>query len=478
MGWFHGAATVATGGAWSAVWHTHADTRKATGYRCSVCGSKIKNLGPAARSQNTGVERPLPAGSRSEASPPPAPSRLDAMLGGAVVHRRKRAGPVLAFAVALLGWAPLAAPPPAEAKPLIGFNENSFQYANPTPERKIARLGRLAGADVQRFVMRWPALQPLPGVWNWQSWDAAIAEMHDRGIRPLITLDGSPAWARTRGECGYTGNCPPAESQHRSFAEVARQVALRFAYADPIIEIWNEPNWKGQWQSQTGPDPARYARLFITASRAVRTATPDVPVLVGSLPLWHLPDESNGRKTISSFLDGFYAELRRHDFKLRRKDGLGLHAFIGPDETRRLDGRFGSTLAEMRSARDRFDPGRRIWITEAGLTTTGVEDVAVSPKEQASALLELMGQTDDRDIGAVVIHSLIESNAHENTDEKGFGLVTTGPLYAPKPAFCALLKEAGNRFRGCAKPIPDPSRCELVVGGRGRDIICGAGPWR
>ncbi len=61
--------------------------------------------------------------------------------------------------------------------------------------------------------------------------------------------------------------------------EFVATIARRYPKAS--IEVWNEPNYIGQWQS--GVDPARYARLLAAADQPSTRSTRRTPVYAGGL---------------------------------------------------------------------------------------------------------------------------------------------------------------------------------------------------
>ena len=99
--------------------------------------------------------------------------------------------PVALALVALALAAPAAASPYLQA----GIQDDAWlRYGPGTLEERIGTLDRL-GVDVVRYTLDWRELEPRRGGYDWSSADAVLRGLHARGIAPLVTLWGTPAWA-------------------------------------------------------------------------------------------------------------------------------------------------------------------------------------------------------------------------------------------------------------------------------------------
>jgi hypothetical protein len=82
--------------------------------------------------------------------------------------------------------------------------------------------------------------------------------LQDRGIEPLVTLYGSPAWANG----GRNANAPP--KNWRTFADFAYAAARRYPYVRKWT-IWNEPN---QNLYLAGTSPSLYVNTLLNPAYA------------------------------------------------------------------------------------------------------------------------------------------------------------------------------------------------------------------
>jgi hypothetical protein len=134
-----------------------------------------------------------------------------------------------------------------------------------------------------RFDLYWSAIEPhAKGVYD-QAYltklDGVLAAARARGIRPTISVLGTPAWARHNAGSSMT---PPDHSA--DFGDIMGFLAGRYAsQPDLAWEIWNEPNQQQFWDIAGGPNPAAYGRLLKAAYPRIKAVAPNATVLGGSI---------------------------------------------------------------------------------------------------------------------------------------------------------------------------------------------------
>lgn len=320
----------------------------------------------------------------------------------------------------------------------LGFNEHHF-VNHPDPNRPPpSELMNLASATLgpgamMRFTVDWRVVQESgPTQWSWTIPDLAYNAIVAAGGKPLPVVLAAPFWARHPMCQG--GVCPPDPDNYLDeWATFSGAVAKRYP-ASAALEIWNEPNLKGSWNTTTGPDGAEYAGVFNSAATAFEAERPAIPVLYGGLAHGSAsPNVPEG-----DFLDDFYGAADRT--LLQQADGLSLHPYeyAGPSPL----------LANARDALTRnSDSGRGLWVTEFGFKTAGT--FAESEAVQSMKLLAQMDSlTSQPDIEAALIHRLVDPAPNASGAEQGLGLLryrtnSTGP-HTPKVAFCALTAHEGR----------------------------------
>ena len=320
------------------------------------------------------------------------------------------------------------------AEPYFGFNEDWFSHRH-----KIRFVAR-GGADTIRTVISWSAVEPKPGVYRWNRYDRLYGRMLANGTRPLWVLGDAPCWARELAiaECAGQGLAafPPAESRSLEFSLFAAKVAERYPEA-VAIEAWNEPNLWAFWRPQ--PDPELAARLTAWANAGVDLIDPDMPVLLGGLsPL--LPSELSPPKEIA------YAEFLRRAYAAvgpGHWDAVAMHPFPSFQKSTHYLREIVAHLDRVRRVLRGSGDGRApIWVTEIGLSTAGLRPYSAA--EQAKGLVRIYrGLAARGDIPAIIIHRVMDQPKSLRTAESGWGIVRRGGR--PKPAYCALAEERGER---------------------------------
>ena len=123
------------------------------------------------------------------------------------------------------------------------------------------------GVSIVRYSIHWDQVAPQrparalasnDPAYRWTAADAVLKGLHERGIEPLVTLYGSPAWANG----GRTANAPP--KSWRTFADFAYAAAKRYPFVRKWT-IWNEPN---QNLYLAGTSPSLYVKTLLNPAYA------------------------------------------------------------------------------------------------------------------------------------------------------------------------------------------------------------------
>jgi polysaccharide biosynthesis protein PslG len=330
--------------------------------------------------------------------------------------------------------APRAIPQNTGTDPYFGYNEDWFSH-----KRRIRFVAR-GGADTARAVLSWSAVERRPGVYRWNRYDRLYGRMLANGVRPLWVLGDAPCWARDLDPhtCAAQGHFafPPPESRFVHFAYFAALVAHRYPEA-VAIESWNEPNLWAFWRPQ--PDPAAAARLTAWVNAGVDSVNPNMPVLLGGLsPL--LPSKLEPPKEVAyaDFLHRAYAAVGPGHW-----DAVAMHPFPAFQQSTHYLEDITKHLNRVRRTVARAGGGRPpIWVTEVGLSTAGLRPYTAA--QQAKGLVRILrGLAARGDVPAVIVHRVIDQPKSLKTAESGWGIVRHNGN--PKPAYCALAIERGER---------------------------------
>ena len=176
-----------------------------------------------------------------------------------------------------------------------------------------ALLGSTPGALQNQHIMGWGARnpEPSPGVFDWTDLDRRVALMRRTGGTPVITLCCSPDWMKG-GAAGTTNwnalTVAPQVSHFDDFAELARQVALR--YPDVLhFQVWNE--MKGFWDSSRNRWRYEdYTTLYNKIYVALKSVNPAIKV---GGPYVHVQSWAPGANYYASTLSGPWGVIDRRD---------------------------------------------------------------------------------------------------------------------------------------------------------------------
>ncbi len=183
----------------------------------------------------------------------------------------------------------------------------------------------------------------------------AVDGARARGMKVLLFVDATPAWANGTG--AYAVDLPPAPGNHADYAAFVARMSAMFAGRVGAWQIWNEPNLSRFWRT---PDAAAYGRLVAAAAPAVRAGDPSALVVSAGLS----PDGTDTYAFISQAMAAGMAG---------RIDRLGLHAYPeGTPETcrTRSDGlpvmKDLCALPALVGRARASQPGVAAWVTEIG----------------------------------------------------------------------------------------------------------------
>lgn len=169
---------------------------------------------------------------------------------------------------------PVAAVPDAPLVPStqrLGRTSASYFGVHGTPT--AAALNGFASIRLWDTGTTWADLEPARGVWNWAPLDAVVQKALSQGFSPLLVLGQTPAWASSDPSAPGVGrpgaSMPPSDLG--LWSAYVKAVAARYTGRIAAYEIWNEPNFVGDYFHG---DEATLARMTALAHDAVKSADP------------------------------------------------------------------------------------------------------------------------------------------------------------------------------------------------------------
>lgn len=131
------------------------------------------------------------------------------------------------------------------------------------------------------------------------------------------------------------------------------------------VMIWNEPNNMSHWNRDVDPDWNIFSRMVIAASKAIRVANPDLPIVLGGIS----PIDPNFIRNLSE------------QGVLDAVDIVAVHGF--PLDWNHWNiNEWPAKIAEIRA-----ETKLPIWVSEAGASSFGAEEVQLFGMQRTAELL-------------------------------------------------------------------------------------------
>jgi beta-xylosidase len=138
-----------------------------------------------------------------------------------------------------------------------------------------------------------------------------------------------------------------------------------FASMIEAIKLWNEPNNLSHWNFTLDPEWKLFSTMVGDAAAALKQACPDVPLVLGGI----------------SPIDADFVRLMKRNGVLDNLDAVGVHGFPLDWNDWRLD-EWPRKIAEIEEVTD-----LPVWVTEAGVSSFGADEVQVFGLRRTAQLL-------------------------------------------------------------------------------------------
>jgi outer membrane protein assembly factor BamB len=318
---------------------------------------------------------PLPGGTRPPAATPTVATEALPSPGSS-----EAAGPpARPENCALLPW----------VRGLPGLRLGAQLSLAPDLDVQIARAAGLQASWVSLPVV-WAAVEPSKGQYDFAGLDTAIDLAAESGLRPLLVVRDTPAWAA--GE----------DLLPREPADLARflgALAARYQGRAAAYQIWELPNKASGGRKAATAE--RYAEALLAGAPALRAADPCALVLAGGL----LPTRANDPAVALDDL-AYYQRLAAYDDGAVRAtyDGLAVWLLTGnsaPGEhSKEQDERY-RRFTYLERLRNELvfqgDADKQLWVTLGWALSPGGDELeSVDADEQADYTLKALERTRER----------------------------------------------------------------------------------
>lgn len=182
--------------------------------------------------------------------------------------------------------------------PRLGVNAELMQYEPDQLADQLEQM-RLAHIVWVRQFFRWDEIEPAPGEFRWERWDAIVQPFAaDPQLKLVAVLTNTPAWARESDQ----PTSPPTDPA--AFARFVTAFAQRYGAIIDTFQVWDEPNLEANWGGLP-PRPVDYLALLRAAYSAIHGADESATVMAAALA----PTTERGPDNISDirYLRDLYA---------------------------------------------------------------------------------------------------------------------------------------------------------------------------
>jgi hypothetical protein len=280
----------------------------------------------------------------------------------------------IVVSVVFLACALALSPGSAGAAPSVQFgiqDDAWLEFGPGSLASRVAKLERM-GFDAVRVTLSWHEIETSPGRYRWTRADRLLGAIHGRGLRPVVTVWGTPGWANR----GQSPNVAPPDGLEYHFQNFTRTIAGRYPYVDAWL-MWNEPNKPG-WLKPASP--RTYVQQILNPGyRGIKASSPNALVAGGVTA----PTAGKGGISPVDFI------------RLMRANGALLDAYahhpypVFPGDTpfkggcRECKTLTMASLNRLLAYAKRYFPRARVWLTEYGYQTNPPDRFGVSPELQA-----------------------------------------------------------------------------------------------
>jgi hypothetical protein len=157
----------------------------------------------------------------------------------------------------------------------LATNVDLTRFA-PEQVPQVAAALQANGFRYVRQSFAWADIEPAPGQFAWERYDAIVGELSRRGIAVVAVLHRSPGWSRQEGGASWF-DAPPVDLG--AWERFVGEVSARYGATVPFVQLWDLPNRPDRWGG-IEPDVAAYTGLLALGSNAARAANPTVTVVL------------------------------------------------------------------------------------------------------------------------------------------------------------------------------------------------------
>jgi GH35 family endo-1,4-beta-xylanase len=344
---------------------------------------------------------------------------------------------------------------------IYGYNATLYLDGAAWQDReRVLQISKNSQVYWIRQQIAWADIEDRSGAYYWAELDDIVNDVHNAGMKLLITVVKSPTWYTSNGTHGL-----PSSDHFGDFGRFMGAMAERYKGKVQAYEVWNEQNRAcengGDCSTAGGVggyvgDASHYVGMLNAAYNAIKAADPNAIVVSGA-PTSTETNDYNIAMSDSSYIQ---AMLSNANFKA---DAVGVHPGghnnppdamwpdnPGPGEWSNSREFYFRRVEDVRQAM--VNAGRSdlpIWITEFGWATAnntpGYEyGSEISYETQAEWIVRAFqkGRYDYPWVTAMFLWNLNFSvawqGAHDNPMHEQASFSVINPDWSPRPAWHAI----------------------------------------
>ncbi len=338
---------------------------------------------------------------------------------------------------------------------------NTFleQEPDPAARRRTLDMLRSAGFAWIRQEFPWKDIEQQGrdnfqdrkfGFSTWDKYDDIVQQAEQHGIRLIVRLSTTPAWAHPN----VPGDDLTPPDDFEEFGRFAATVATRYRGRVAAYQVWNEPNLDREWGNRP-PNAPEYVRLLRIASARIKQADPQAIVVSAALA----PTIEQSERAMSDlvFLQQMYDAGALNSFDVMGVQAYGLRH--GPDDLRLEFGdvNFSRTLRIREIMVRNGDAATPLWASEVGWNAAPTDlphpnDYGrVSERLQASYTVRAFERAREEWpwMGVMAVWFFKRADTAE-AEQPWYYFRMVDPDFTTHPVFHALADDA--RTRGLAVP--------------------------
>ncbi|MEO6456912.1 MAG: cellulase family glycosylhydrolase [Chloroflexia bacterium] len=287
----------------------------------------------------------------------------------------------------------------AEVQP-YGVNTFLHKEVDRWKKDKTLQMAQEMGVGWVKQQFPWAELEyrvdPAPGreYWDvknnqnaWDKFDGIVDMAEQHGLRIIARIDSAPRWSHPENE--GEPKAPPSADYMDDFGAFIETFVKRYHGRIAAIQVWNEPNLKGEWATGRPVNVAEYVELLKTAYTHAKAADPNIIILAAPLATTNERVEYNGNMNEFDYLQQMYDAGAGRYFDAMSANAYGKGS--PPEEApspEKLNFRRVELLREVMVKNG--EAGKAVWFNEYGWNASppNMEEELlfwgrVTPQEQA-----------------------------------------------------------------------------------------------